>query len=89
MLRTVLAVAILAGVPALAHADASAAPLIVTATVVSTCSVDVPRSAEASTFATFLVTVTCARRGTTPRVERPIPPPPRSEVREAVLVIDF
>jgi hypothetical protein len=34
------------------------------------------------------IAVTCARRGTTPRVQRPIPPR-RSEVREAVLIIDF
>ena len=92
MIRTVLAAAILAGAPALAlaqeQAQSASAPLIVTATVVSTCNVDVPQSAEASTFATFPVTVTCAKRGTTPRVERPIAPR-RSEVRDAVLVIDF
>ena len=88
MVRTVLAAAILAGAPALAHAQSASAPLIVTATVVSTCRVDVPRSAEASTFATMPVAVTCARRGTTPRVQRPIAPR-RSEVRDAVLIIDF
>jgi hypothetical protein len=80
--------AILAGVPILAHAQSASAPLVVTATVVSTCKVDVPRSAEASTFATLAVAVTCARRGTTPRVQRPIAPR-RSEVRDAVLIIDF
>jgi hypothetical protein len=90
MVRTVLAAAILAGAPALAHAQSASAPLIVTATVVSTCRVEVPRSAEAATFATMPVAVTCARRGATPRVLRPIPPPPRrSEVRDAVLIIDF
>jgi hypothetical protein len=50
--------------------------------------VDVPRSAEASTFATLAVAVTCARRGTTPRVQRPIAPR-RGEARDAVLIIDF
>jgi hypothetical protein len=36
------------------------------------------------------IAVTCARPGTTARVQRPIPPPPhRSEVRDAVLVIHF
>jgi hypothetical protein len=88
MLRTVLAAAILAGASALPQAQSASAPLFVTATVVSTCRVDVPRSAEASTFATMPVAVTCARRGTTPRVQRPIAPR-RSEVRDAVLIIDF
>ena len=88
MVRTVLAAVILAGAPALAHAQSASAPLVVTATVVSTCNVDVPRSAEASAFATMPVAVTCARRGATPRVQRPIAPR-RSEVRDAVLIIDF
>jgi hypothetical protein len=88
MVRTVLAAAILAGAPALAQAQSATAPLIVTATVVSTCRVDVPRSAEASTFATLPVAVTCAKGGATPRVQRPVVPP-HSEVRDAVLIIDF
>ena len=77
-----------ASAPALSRAQSASAPLIVTATVVSTCRVEVPRSAEASTFATMPIAVTCARRGTTPRVQRPIAPR-RSEVRDAVLIIDF
>jgi len=88
MVRAVLAAAILVGA-ALAHAQSASAPLVVTATVVSTCKVDVPRSAEASTFATMPMMVTCAKGGITPRVQRPIAPPPRSEVRDAVLTIDF
>ncbi len=88
MVRTVLATAILIGAPALSHAQSASAPLIVTATVVSTCRVEVQQSAEASTFATMPVAVTCAKRGTTPRVERPIAPR-RSEVCDAVLIIDF
>jgi len=32
--------------------------------------------------------VTCARRGTSPRVLRPIVPP-RSDVQDAVLIINF
>jgi hypothetical protein len=92
MVRTALAAVILASAPALALAQSSvSAPLFVTATVVSTCRVEVPRSAEASSFATMPVAVTCARRATTPRVQRPIVPvaPRRSEVRDAVLIIDF
>jgi hypothetical protein len=88
MPRPLLTVAIFAGAQVLAHAQSASAPLIVTATVVSTCNVDVPRSAEASTFATMPVTVTCAKRGTTPRVQRPIAPR-RGEIRDAVLIIDF
>ena len=88
MVRTGLVTAILAGAPALALAQSASAPLIVTATVVSACLVDAPRSAEASTFATMPVAVTCARSGPTPHVQRPIAPP-RIEVRDAVLIIDF
>jgi predicted lipoprotein len=88
MVRTALAAAILAGAPALAHAQSVSAPLVVRAIVVSTCTVDVPRSAEASTFATMPVAVTCARRGAAARVQRP-PVPRHSEVRDAVLLIDF
>jgi hypothetical protein len=87
MVRTLLAAAILSGVPVPALAQSAAAPLIVTATVVSTCRVDVPRTAEASTFATMPVAVTCAKGSATPRVERPIAP--RTEVRDAVLIIQF
>jgi hypothetical protein len=86
MVRTVLAAAILAA-PALTHAQSASAPLIVTATVVSTCNVDVPRSAEVAIFATMPVSVTCAKGAATPRVQRPAAP--RSEVRDAVLTIDF
>jgi hypothetical protein len=88
MSRTVLAAVILTGAPALAQGQSASAPLIVTATVVSTCTVKVPRSVEASNFATMPVTVTCARGGAPARVQRPIAPR-RSEVRDAVLIIDF
>jgi hypothetical protein len=88
MVRTALAAALLAGVPVLARAQSASAPLVVTATVVSTCRVDVPRSAEASTFATMPIDVTCARGATTPRVQRPIGPR-RVEIRDALLIIDF
>jgi hypothetical protein len=89
MVRTALAAVILAGAPALALAQSASAPLVVTATVVSTCKVDVPRSAEVSAFPMMPMTVSCARGGITPRVQRPIAPSPRSEVRDAVLIIDF
>jgi len=86
MVRTVLAAAILSA-PAPTHAQSASAPLIITATVVSTCRVDVPRSAEAAIFATMPVSVTCAKGAATPRVQRPVAP--RSEAHDAVLTIDF
>jgi hypothetical protein len=79
---------LLAGATALAHAQSVSAPLVVEATVVSSCHVDVPRSAEAATFATMPVAVTCANHGNTPRVQRPLAPH-RSEVGDAVLIINF
>ena len=88
MVRTGLAAVLLAGAPALAHAQSASAPLIVTATVVSTCKVEVPRSAEASTFAAMPVVVTCARGGAAARIQRPIAPR-RVDVRDALLIIDF
>jgi len=88
MLRAVLAAAILAGAPVGAHAQSVSAPLIVTATVVSTCKIDVPQSADASIVATLAASVTCAKGGTTPRVERLIAPQ-RVEVRDTVLLINF
>jgi len=88
MVRTALAAAILTLASALAEAQSASAPLIVTATVVSTCSVDVPRSVEASVFATMPVSVTCAKGGATPLVRRPSVPP-RTEVQVAVLMINF
>ena len=95
MIRSVLAAAIIAGAPALAIAQSGAAPLIVTATVVSTCRVEVPGSAAASTFATMPVAVTCAKGATTPRVQRPIAPhvtvgrTSPGPARDALLIIDF
>jgi len=89
MIRIVVTAALLSGVPGLALAQSAAAPLVVTATVVSTCKVDVPQSAAITTLATMPVSVICAKGSATPRVERPTAPPPRSEMRDAVLVIDF
>ena len=88
MFRSMVAAAFLAGIPVLAQAQSASAPLVVTATVVSTCKVDAPRSAESSLLSTLPVAVTCARRGAAARVQRPSTPR-RSEMRDAVLVIDF
>jgi hypothetical protein len=89
MFRTLLAAAILAAVPSLAQAQSASAPLLVTATVVSTCKVAVANAVEPQFFSTLPVAVTCARRGASARVQRPSLSPRRSEVRDAVLVIDF
>jgi len=88
MLRSMVVAALLAGVPAFAQAQSAAAPLVVTATVVSTCHVSSPRQAETSRFSTLPVAVTCARGRVAPRVQRPAEPR-RSEVRDAILVINF
>ena len=88
MIRPTLAAAILVASSALAQAQSASAPLIVTATVISSCRVDVPRSVTPSALSTVPVAVTCARGGAQPRVQRPSAPR-RREVRDAVLVIDF
>jgi hypothetical protein len=88
MFRLMVAAALLAGVPAFTQAQSSSAPLVVTATVVSTCHVSSPRQAEPARFSTLPIAITCARGRVTPRVQMPAAPR-RSEVRDALLVIDF
>ena len=88
MRRTILAAAMLTSAPALALAQSASTPLIVTATVVSSCRVEAPPAAEASSFATMSVSVTCTKGRAAPRVQRPIALR-RGEVRDAVLIIDF
>jgi len=99
MFRAALTVAFVAAALSLAHAQSASAPLVVTATVVSSCRVDVPRSADASIVATLPVTVTCARGATPPRIQRQVGPqltagsrslvPANGPVRDALLIIDF
>lgn len=66
----------------------ASAPVHVEATVVSSCTVKVPRSAKASNFANFPVQATCAKGSATPHVKRPSAPP-HTEVHDAVLNINF
>jgi hypothetical protein len=87
MFRKTLAVAGLAVAPGLLLAQSTSAPLMVTATVVSTCRVNVQRSAETSVFGTMPVLVTCAKGAATPHIQRPVAP--RSEAHDALLTIDF
>jgi hypothetical protein len=86
MVRAVVAVVTLAG--ALAESQSASAPLVVEATVVRECRVEVPRSAAASTFATMPVTLTCSHHSVTPRVQRPMAPQ-LGELRDAVVIINF
>jgi hypothetical protein len=89
MFRRLFAAALIAGAPAIASAQSASAPLIVTATVVSSCRVNVPRAVEPGMFPELPVAVACARRGgAAPRLQRPAAPR-RSEMRDAVLVINF
>jgi hypothetical protein len=88
MFQRILAAVIVASMPAAVSAQSTSAPLVVTATVVSTCHVSSPRQAEPSHFSTLPVAVSCARGRVAPRVQMPAAPR-RSEVRDAVLVINF
>jgi len=89
MFRRLLAAALVAAAPAVVSAQSSSAPLIVTATVVSSCRVNVPRAVEPAMFSSLPVALACARRGgAAARVQRPNAPR-RSEVRDAVVIIDF
>jgi len=89
MLGRTTAALVLAALPAAAGAQSASAPLIVTATVVSSCRVNVPRAVEPGMFPELPVAIACARRGAAaPRINRPATPR-RSEIRDAVLAIDF
>jgi hypothetical protein len=91
MVRTFLAAAILFGTFTLAQAQglqSVSAPLVVTATVVSSCKVKVPRHVERSAFPTMPVDIRCAREaGADARVQRP--PAPQTTVGHALVVINF
>ena len=88
MVRRILAAVTLAAAPAVAQAQSVSAPLVVTATVVSTCAVEVPRAAERAVFPAFPVKVTCVRRGAAARIEPPATLR-RAESGDAVLTINF
>jgi hypothetical protein len=89
MTRTILVTTLLVCAPTLARADSASEPLLVTATVVSTCTIESPQSAEASRVATFPVTVTCGTGTEAPRVQRPVMALRRRDERDAVLTINF
>ena len=87
MVRTLLAAAILVGTSTLALAQSVAAPLIVSATVVSSCKVRVPRQVERSALSIMPIDVECTRGSVDARVRRP--PPSQSHVGDALVVINF
>ena len=91
MIRTLLAAAILVGTATLAQAQSGSAPLVVTATVVSSCTVNVPSLVDRSGLSTMPVDMTCTRRpgrrNDAARVQRP--PTPHRSVESALLLINF
>ena len=87
MNRWLLAAAVVASATTVAHTDSKSALLVVTATVVSTCRVNVPPTVDRSGLSTLPVAITCARRGAAARVQRP--PAARTEGGDAVLTINF
>jgi hypothetical protein len=88
MYRAMLGAAILSSATALAIAQSATAPLMVTANVVSTCRVGVQRTADLSALSVLPVSVTCTRGLFAPRVQQPAVPP-RIDLRDAVVVINF
>ena len=88
MFRRLFAAAILAAAPALAQAQSASAPLVVTATVVSSCKVNVPSASSPSALPTIPVAVACGRGVVPPRVQRP-EPARRIDAGAAVVVINF
>ena len=69
-------VSLLAAAPFARTAQSVATPLHVEPTVVSSCTLKVPRSAKASNFANVPVQTTCAKGSATPHVKGPSAPPP-------------
>ena len=87
MFGRIAAALVLATLPAIVAAQSASAPLMVTATVVSSCKVDVPRRATPTSMPTVPVGVRCARNGVTPRVQ--LLAPRRVDLRGALVVVDF
>lgn len=86
-LKTALVVFLLSLAPVPAFAQSTSAPLHVTATVIRSCRVDVPPSAQPSQLPTLAVVLTCVKSsGAAARVQRPAP---RREPRGDVVVINF
>jgi hypothetical protein len=91
MVKAMFAAIILAGTGTVAFAQSASAPLLVTASVVSSCTMEVPRQVDRSGLTTMPVGIVCARRNgqrrQPARVQRP--PSPRRSVEASVLHVDF
>jgi hypothetical protein len=91
MVRTLYAAAVLLGTSTMALAQTPSAPLVVSATVVSSCKVSVPRQVDRSGLSTMPVDIACARRdgrrADVARVQRP--PALHRSVDHALVVINF
>jgi hypothetical protein len=87
-LTRALLVAALSIVPVGAAAQSKSAPLVVTATVVSSCKVNVPSASSASALPTIPVAVACGRGVVPPRVQRP-ELARRIDTGAALVVINF
>ena len=75
--------------PVAVRAQSSSAPLLVTATVISSCRVELPLSADASQFPTFPVDLQCARGlSARPRIER-VAAVPHTTYLDGLVVINF
>jgi len=85
--RLIVIAAIAGAAVSIARAQSSSAVLSVTATVVPSCRVDVPRQADPSEMSTLPVSLVCGR-GVGPRIQRP-QFGLRTDVGDAVLLIDF
>ena len=91
MVRTLLTSALLIGTATLAYGQSATAPLVVTATVVSSCTVKVPAEVDRSALSTMPVDIDCVRRGPrgehNARVRRPRLP--HRSVDHALLIVNF
>ena len=71
------------------RAQSVSAPLLVTATVVSSCRVELPQYADATRFGSFPVGLECARGvAARPRVER-FAPAAYTTLLDGLVVINF
>jgi hypothetical protein len=87
---TLLAAVVLLALPIPAVAQSSAsAPLLVTATVISSCRVNVPRTVSREAAASVAVAIRCARGAITPHVQNPAPSPRVAQNTAALVVINF
>ena len=90
LVKVFMSAAIFLGAATAAQAQAASAPLVVTATVVSSCNVKVQGHVERSALSKMPVGIECVRRigrqDDAPRIQRPAP---HRAAEPALLVINF